>query len=484
MKGLDTKMRINIKDKGLLDLHLEQTDGTRWELVTDDRTVDITLEWSGTAFTISESDRALIDADEEELSLLLIQLAEQLSYFGLNGVEDETIEGEDEEMEPFNPEEISIDPKVVPMDALLRRLVQKTIILNPDFQRNEVWNNVQKSRLIESLMLKIPIPMFYVASDTKSVWSVVDGLQRLSTIRDFVLGKDYLKDPEKNKEKKGYGMKLTGLEFWGSKYDGKCFNELPIFLQNRIYETEFRFTVVNPGTPEEVKRNIFKRLNTGGAPLTPQEIRNALYSGEATKLLAKLVKEKDFLLATCGSIQSDRMLDHEIILRYVSFLIRDYSAYNRSFGSDIWLSDTMIILNARPTYDSVDLQKRIQKKTIVADSIKDLNDEKIRETFVVAMRRAITLFGKHAFRKSVPGMRRRPINKSLFESWSVLLGSMSEEEFNHLKRRKKAFFKEFSNLLKDEKFENSISRDSMKHASVAYRYHELNALLNKICSNA
>lgn len=484
MKGLDTKMLINIKDKGLLDLHLEQTDGTRWELVTDDRTVDITLEWSGTAFTISESDKALIVADEEELSHLLSQLAEQLSHSGLNGVEDEVVEGEDEEMEPFNPEEISIDPKVVPMDALLRRLVQKTIILNPDFQRNEVWNDVQKSRLIESLMLKIPIPMFYVASDTKSVWSVVDGLQRLSTIRDFVLGKEYLKDPEKNKEKKGYGMKLTGLEFWGSKYDGKCFNELPIFLQNRIYETEFRFTVVNPGTPEEVKRNIFKRLNTGGAPLTPQEIRNALYTGKATKLLAKLVKEKDFLLATCGSIQSDRMLDHEIILRYVSFLIRDYSSYNRSFGSDIWLSDTMIILNARPTYDSVDLQKRVQKKTIVADSIKDLNDEKISEIFVVAMRRARTLFGKHAFRKSVPGMRRRPINKSLFESWSVLLGGMSEEDFIRLKKRRTAFFKDFSNLLKDEKFENSISRDSMKHASVAYRYYELNALLNNICKNA
>ena len=107
------------------------------------------------AFTISESDKILIDADDQDLSLLLKQLAQQLSPFGSNGVEDENIEEESEEMEPFNPEEISIDPKVVPMDALLRRLVQKTIILNPDFQRNEVWDNVQKSRLIESLMLKI-----------------------------------------------------------------------------------------------------------------------------------------------------------------------------------------------------------------------------------------------------------------------------------------------------------------------------------------
>lgn len=91
-------------------------------------------------------------------------------------------------------------------------------------------------------MLKIPIPMFYVSSDTKSVWSVVDGLQRMSTIRDFVLGKEYLKNPEKNKEKKGYGMKLFGLEFWGSKYDGKCFNELPLFCKTE-------FTKQNLGSP-------------------------------------------------------------------------------------------------------------------------------------------------------------------------------------------------------------------------------------------
>lgn len=476
-------MQIKIKNKGILDFHLEQTDEKKWELVTNDRSVDITLEWSGAAFTISESDKILIDADDQDLSLLLKQLAQQLSPFGSNGVEDENIEEESEEMEPFNPEEISIDPKVVPMDALLRRLVQKTIILNPDFQRNEVWDNVQKSRLIESLMLKIPIPMFYVSSDTKSVWSVVDGLQRMSTIRDFVLGKEYLKNPEKNKEKKGYGMKLSGLEFWGSKYDGKCFNELPLFLQNRIYETEFRFTVVNPGTPEEVKRNIFKRLNTGGAPLTSQEIRNALYTGNATMLLAQLAKEKAFLQATCGSIQPNRMLDYEIILRYISFLIRDYPSYNRTFGSDIWLSDTMIILNARPTYKLPEFQKRILKRTIAINTIKDLNDEKIKEVFVIAMKRAKLLFGKHAFRKSVPGMRRTPINKSLFESWGVLLGNMSEEHFSCLKRQEKVFFQEYGILLKTKAFEIAISRDSMRHTSVAFRYEELKKLLNKFYDN-
>lgn len=473
-------MQIKIKNKGYMDFHLEQTDAQRWNLINDDKSINIALEWEHASLAVSEKDKPLIDVSEEELLNLMEQLSQQVSY---NSIEDENVEEETLEIEPFNPEEISIDPKVVSMDTLLRRLEQKTIILTPDFQRKEVWNVEQKSRLIESLMLKIPIPMFYVSADAKSVWSVVDGLQRISTIRDFVLGKKYLENPNENKKEKGCGMKLSGLEFWGNKYDGKCFNELPIFLQNRILETEFRFTVVNPGTPEEVKRNIFKRLNTGGAPLTAQEIRNALYTGASTKLLAKLAKEESFVQATCGSIKSGRMLDHEIILRYIAFLVRDYSSYNRSYGSDIWLSDTMIILNARPAYQSPEFQKRLKKGMITIDSIKNMDDNDIREHFVVAMTRATTLFGNHAFRKSLPGMRRTPINKSLFETWGILLGGMPKETFECLLKQKKDFFEEYGKLLEKKPFEIAISRDSMRSTSVAYRYEELKNLLSIYCKD-
>lgn len=473
-------MQIKIKNKGYMDFHLEQTDAQGWNLINDDKSINIALDWDNTSLDVSKKDKLLIDASDEELEDIMEQLSQQVSY---NSIEDENVEEQPEEIEPFNPEEISIDPKVVPMETLLRRLEQRTIILNPDFQRMEVWDDEQKSRLIESLMLKIPIPMFYVSADTKSVWSVVDGLQRISTIRDFVLGKKYLENPNENKREKGYGMKLSGLEFWGNKYDGKRFNDLPIFLQNRILETEFRFTVVNPGTPEEVKRNIFKRLNTGGAPLTAQEIRNALYTGASTKLLAKLAKEKAFVNATCGSIRSGRMLDHELILRYISFLVRDYSSYNRSYGSDVWLSDTMIILNARPAFQAPEFQKRIKKGAIAIESIREMDDNDISRHFVVAMTRATKLFGNHAFRKSLPGMRRTPVNKSLFETWGVLLGEMSDEAFECLRRRKNAFFEAYGRLLEKKSFEIAISRDSMRSTSVAYRYEELKNLLKIYCKD-
>ena len=118
--------------------------------------------------------------------------------------------------DPFNPNDISIDKKNVLVETCIKRLIQKTIILNPDYQRHEVWDDIRKSRLIESLMLKIPIPMFYVSADEKSVYTVVDGLQRLSSLRDFIIGKDFL---ERNDEAlRGKGMKLQGLEFW-TQYD-------------------------------------------------------------------------------------------------------------------------------------------------------------------------------------------------------------------------------------------------------------------------
>src|SRR5690606_22258803 len=102
------------------------------------------------------------------------------------------------------------------------------------------------------------------------------------------------------------------LEFWGDKFNNSSFEELPTFIENRILETEFTFTVINPGTPEIVRRNIFKRVNRGGAPLTSQEIRNALYSGKSTELLKELASSDEFIEVTNSSIKADRMLDREL----------------------------------------------------------------------------------------------------------------------------------------------------------------------------
>jgi len=386
------------------------------------------------------------------------------------------VEEENEEFQPFDPEKISIDTKPITMDTCLRRLEQGTIILNPDFQRNEVWTMEKKCRLIESLLLKIPLPMFYVSSDEKGNFYVVDGLQRLSTIRSFVLGDEYLKT--KNVKMKGEGFKLQGLEFWEKLYNNLTYNELPINIQNRILETGFTFTIINPGTPEEVKRNIFKRINTGGEPLTQQEIRHALYIGQSTQLLLKLSKSNVFLEATGYTVKSNRMIDRELILRVLAFNVRSYLDYPKNNNMDSFLSNTMRIINLMPSLNGKEADRLI-RDGITADQIIVREINILEESFLVAMQRANLLFGEHAFRKSYPGIKRTPINKGLFEVWGNLLGKLSSEDFESLLQFKDKFMKDYIDLLESESFSYYISRDSLKFQSVKERYERLLSLLNK-----
>lgn len=386
------------------------------------------------------------------------------------------VEDENEEFQPFDPEKISIDTKPITMDTCLRRLEQGTIILNPDFQRNEVWTMDKKCRLIESLMLKIPIPMFYVSADEKGNFYVVDGLQRLSTIRSFVLGDTFL--ATKNPALKGNGFELENLEFWGKQYNGTNFNGLPINIQNRIVETGFTFTIINPGTPEEVKRNIFKRINTGGEPLTPQEIRHALYIGESTKLLLKLSKKEEFLKATGNSVKSNRMMDRELILRFLSFIVRSFTNYPKNNDMDTFLSDTMRIINIMPSLNGKD-SSRIFKDDILRDHVL-INEYSVLENlFTKAMNRAQLIFKEHTFRKSYPGIRRTPINKALFEVWSTILAKLNDAEFVKLHLNREAFLEKYSQLLNDTSFNYAISRDSLKYQSVKDRYEKLSGLLKE-----
>lgn len=384
------------------------------------------------------------------------------------------IEAEDDEdvIEPFNPEEISIQQRVVPMDVIIRRLKQGSILLSPSFQRKEVWDDTRKSRLIESLMLNIPLPMFYVAADEDGYWEVVDGLQRLSAIRDFIIG---------DKKDKDNNLKLKNLEFLGKKYDGKNFREIEDDIKeqklvNDIYETEMRFTVINPGTPEAVKRNIFKRINTGGMPLTAQEIRHALYEGKSSELLQELVKSTSFLQTIGKKIDDSRMGASELILRLVSFMLIDRGAYK--VGMDSWLSNTMRVINCFPQPTEQQMRKIFQKEVphFKLQSIKE-----IKKRFELAMIRGEEIFDGHAFRKSLPDeSRKSPINKSLFEVWGNVLSELSEDNYRVLNSRRNRLLSEYKSLLLDTDFNNAISRHSSTPKGVSESYEKIQKIVNRV----
>lgn len=397
-------------------------------------------------------------------------IKQELSETGtLTGIEADL----DEEMvlEPFDPDAISIEQKVVPMDTLIRRLKQQSIHLSPNFQRNEVWDVTRRSRLIESLLLKIPLPMFYVASDEKGTWEVVDGLQRLSTIRDFIIGNE-----------NGVCLTLKNLEFLGDKLNGKTFKSIENDstqqrLVNDILETEMRFTVINPGTPEAVKRNIFKRINTGGMPLTLQEIRHALYQGKSSDLIYDLSCSKEFLNVLGNKVNDTRMASRELILRFLSFLI--FNRENYKSNLDSWLSNTMRVINLMPNITQNELNK-IYKITDEIPIINLSNLDEISNLFKKAMLRCDVIFDGHAFRKSIPGDERKtPINKSLFEVWSNVLCRLSDDEFIKLKDNKIFLLKKYELILEDTDFVSAISRHSSMQSSVIGRYNAIENIVKE-----
>lgn len=391
-----------------------------------------------------------------------------------SGVEKE----EDNISEPFNPDRIDIVTETLPLEKFIRRLKQDKIELAPDFQRNQVWIDKQKSQLIESMILNIPLPMFYVSVDEDEKWSVVDGLQRFSAIRDFILGTDKSYYSSAQFPYKGDGFKLKEMEFF-EDYNDKYFKDLPEHIQNRILDSDFTITVIKNGTPEQVKFNIFKRINTGGMPLSSQEIRHALYQGEATKILIELSENKAFLNATNHSIKPTRMADRELILRLISFIIRGVDSFKTNKNMEIYLNETMNIINYSFECPRHRFQSDKDDWTYFQDlNIMDIAD--IKDKFSMSMERAGAIFGHRAFRRSIIETEKTaPINKALFDSLGYILSNISEQTFEILLSNKKKFLEKLNQIVNVE-YDFAFGKDASKYSGVRTRFDKLASLIKEI----
>ena len=361
-----------------------------------------------------------------------------------SGVEPDREDEEARIEHPFDPEKIKVRPVNVLVEQLVSRIRHGEIDLAPDFQRRQdIWKPKDQCRLVESLLLKIPLPVFYVAADEKENWVVVDGLQRMSTIDRYVRGDFALSDLEY----------LTRLK-------GKKFNDLNRPMQRRINETQLVVNVIEPETPDEVMFNIFRRINTGGIKLNGQEIRHALISGPIREYLKNLSATKEFLEATDHSIKPERMVDRDCVLRFLAFHIDDWKNYAAN-DIDGYLTDAM---------------KRINKMT-------EQERDSIAADFKKSMRAASDTFGEYAFRKlhqDQGDLRRGRINKALFGAWAVGLARRSRKEINCLVRNRARVREGFMALLKDDReFERAISYSTGTPARVRKQFQAIDDLIKE-----
>ena len=359
--------------------------------------------------------------------------------------ESESVEGQigDEIFRPFDPSQIRVETKPMVMSLLLDRIRNEEIDLAPGFQRKGgIWSTKAKSRLIESLLIRIPLPAFYMDGTDENHWLVVDGLQRLSAMKEFVIDKTY---------------RLRGLEFL-SDYEGLAFLELPRKLQRRVMETQITVFLIQEHTPPEVKFNIFKRINTGGLPLSTQEIRHALNQGPAADLLATLADDDSFLEATRHGISDTRMGARECVLRFIAFALTIPQEY-RSYDLDLFLNHTMSELNRMPSVELDNISNRFRR----------------------AMTSNISLWGKNAFRKRRRDVDRRgPINRALFEIWSVTMDRLTDQEVNILEERQDALNELLIEAFDDRFFDASISYGTGDPRKVSYRFSKAEDIVREV----
>lgn len=346
-------------------------------------------------------------------------------------------------IEPFETKNIKITNAIVLLPSLINKL-KFGEIGNPEFQRNaNLWTNRQMSRLIESILLKLPLPVFYFDVSNPEKWLVVDGLQRLSTIQKFFVDKRLV---------------LNHLEFL-TDLNGKNYDDLDRSLCRIIDDTQFMTYQIEAQTPKKVRYSIFNRINTGGLSLNAQEIRQAMnQEGDAVEFLKEVCEDEIF--QDVAKVSAKRMLDRELVLRFVAFKLTNYKDFNSNSMGE-FLDDAMEKLDA------------IKEKNKLEDLKKELIDTLIFSKSVLG--------DNHRFSRSIADDKKtKTLNRSLFDVITVCFSEINDKE--EFLKKKDRFVNVFLESLRDERsdFSKAITEGTSSKIAIDSRFKIMNQLIKKV----
>lgn len=280
------------------------------------------------------------------------------------------------------------DPEII---SLHQKWKKGKLILQPDFQRYFVWDKKKASRLIESVLLTVPLPVIYLAENPDSKEYVIDGQQRLTSFFAFIDGTF----PPDNTP-----FKLTGMSVY-KELNGKKFTDLDEEIQDKIQYYELRTITIKKESESELRFEIFERLNTGSVPLNDMELRNCVYRGPYIQLLHEMAKDPDFRFLMGLINPHPRMKDTELVLRFASFYHATYLKYQ--YPMRTFFNQDMEKYQFITKEETTELKKAFKNSVIILRS----------------------LFGDNAFKRYHKGTESDPngmwevrqFNASLFDVW-------------------------------------------------------------------
>jgi hypothetical protein len=214
-----------------------------------------------------------------------------------------------------NRRSVSFDSYDITVRQLYDMLSEGTIDIAPDYQRHFIWDEERQSQLVESVFLGIPVPSLFMATNKDATWEVIDGLQRLTTIINFIGSDDVIKKINSKYSR----LEITGLEKL-SAFNGLCFDDLPKSIQLSFLTRPIRITVLNDRSDFNVRYDLFERLNTGGVTLHPQEIRNCVFIGEFNDFIKYCSNNLDFKAVVKVTKNAEKTGNlEELVLKFFAY---------------------------------------------------------------------------------------------------------------------------------------------------------------------
>lgn len=370
--------------------------------------------------------------------------------------DDEIGDNDTEIISPFSTKDIKINNAIIVLPSLIKKLEYGEIDLSPYFQRHaDLWDINKMSRLIESILLKLPLPVFYFDVSNPDKWVIVDGLQRLSAIKRFF-------GNEKKCEIKNF--KLKNLEFL-TDLNGKTYKDLERPLQRTIDDTQLVTYQIEAETPKKVRYSIFNRINTGGLILNAQEIRQALNqegngvdSVSGVKFLEEVTNEKVF--KDVVGISNKRMAGQELVLRFMAFKILD----EKFTIMHEYLDSAMEVIDKKQRHELDNLKHNLIETLIFSEKILGKN---------------------HKFSRSITDdSKNKLVNKSLFDVLTVCFDEIKDKEY--FLTNKDIFVDRLKDLLQDEtsEFLKSITKGTSGKKAKETRFKIIKALINEVLNES